>query len=173
MFGSQPHRLQELHHTLLPLLAVGGQLVDHQGLPDDRAHRHPGIQRRVRVLEDDLHFLAQGPERALVERGDVLVLEPDLARRRLDEPENGPPGGRLAAARLADQPQRLAGQDLERHVVHGVDPGHLAREETATDGEVLFEVLDPEQRLGHGGPQYRKQATLWPGLTSLRGGVLS
>src|SRR5947199_2231158 len=170
----QADGVEELDDALFPQLPRRGELVDHEGLADDRPDRHSRIQRRVRVLEDDLHLLAERAQRALVQRGDVLALEGDLARGRLDQSQDRAAGGGLAAARLAHEPQRLARHDVERHVVDGVDPRHLAREETAADREVLLEVLDLEEGLCHGvASQYRKQATLWPGRTSLSGGVLS
>ena len=42
---------------------------------------------------------------------------------RLVEPQDRPAGGRLAAARLADEAQRLARGDVEAHVVHRLDLG--------------------------------------------------
>ena len=39
-----------------------------------------------------------------------LPFEPDLARGRLDQAQDAAPGGALAAARFADQAQRLAGR---------------------------------------------------------------
>src|SRR5216117_2536332 len=151
--GRQADGLEELDHALFPPLPRRGELVYHECLADDRAHRHPPIERCVRVLKDDLHLFPERAQRALVERRHVLRSEPDLARRRLDEPENRAARRGLAAARLPDQAERLARQDLERHVVHGVHARDLAREEAAADREVLLEVLDPEQRLWHGGPQ--------------------
>src|SRR5262245_19417929 len=174
VFGRETHGLQQLHHPLLARAPVRSELVDHQRLTDDRSDGHPRIQRRVRILEDDLHLLAQRAQRPLVERGDVLALERDLARGRLDQSQNGATGRGFTATRLAHQPERLAGHHIERHVVHRVHPRHLAREQAATDREVLLEVPDLEERLWHGvASQYRKQATLWPGRTSLSGGVLS
>src|SRR6266545_3194498 len=78
------------------------------------------------------------------------MIEPTVIRG-LDEAQDAAACGGLAAARLADQAERLPAQDLERHVVHGMDPRHLSGEESAADWEVLLEVLDSEQRrLGHG-----------------------
>ena len=42
-----------------------------------------------------------------LEVGDVVAVEHDPAAGRLDEPQEGPPDGRLAAARLPDQAERL------------------------------------------------------------------
>jgi hypothetical protein len=54
-----------------------------------------------------------------------------------------PPQGRLAAARLTDQAERLARPDLEADAVDGLD--HLSAEEAGPDGEVLVDVLDADQ----------------------------
>ena len=52
--------------------------------------------------------------------------EPDRPVGRLEQAQQRPGEGRLAAAGLADQPQRLALGELEAHVVDGVHAGHLA-----------------------------------------------
>jgi hypothetical protein len=151
VIGAQSHRLEEVDDTLLALLAGLGELVDDQRLSDDRAHGHARVEGGVGILEDDLHVAAKVAERALVEGGDVLAFEDDLARCRLDEAEDAPAGGGLATSRLAHQPQRLALLNGEGHVVHGVDARHLPREEPTPDREVLLEVLDLEERsLSHG-----------------------
>ena len=58
-----------------------------QRLADDRAGRHARIERRVRVLEDDLHALAMRPELRARQRGHV--------RRRRAAP--APPSARSGA----------------------------------------------------------------------------
>jgi hypothetical protein len=141
--------LQQMGDLLLALTPGLGELVDDERLPHDGAHGHPRVQRRIGVLEDDLQIAPEGPERPLVHGRDVLPLEPHLARGRLDQAEDAPSGRRLAAARLSDQPQRLARVDLEGDAVHRVDAGHLAREEPALDREVFDQIPDAEQRLGH------------------------
>src|SRR5713226_3311138 len=62
--GVETDRLEQVHHALLPLALVLGQLVDDERLSDDRADRHARVERRVGVLEDDLHVAAQVPERS-------------------------------------------------------------------------------------------------------------
>ena len=66
--------------------------------------------------------------------------DPEVGRGQLDDRLAG---GRLAAARLADQPQRLAPPDVERHAGHGVHG-------LATRGELDDQVLDPEEGVGVG-----------------------
>src|SRR5690349_12099582 len=55
---------------------------------------------------------------------------------------------RLAAARLADEAQRLALGDRERYVVDRLDMAECAREQDAfSERVVLAQPLDPQQRL--------------------------
>ena len=68
-----------------------------------------GLSEANGILEDDLHVAAERAQRRAVERRHVRALEPDLARGRLDQPQDAAAGGRLAAAGFADQAQRLAG----------------------------------------------------------------
>ena len=79
-------------------------------------------ERRVRVLEHDLHFAPPAPQlRDGRGAADVLAVELDAARGRLGQTQQHAPGGGLAAARLADQRQRLAGGEIERHAVNRPD----------------------------------------------------
>ncbi len=123
-----------------------------QRLADDGADGEPRIERGVRVLEDDLHVAPQRAQCLAAQPSDVGTLEPDFARTRLDQPQDAAAGGRLAAARFADQPQRLALADVEAHAVDGMDAVDLAREHAAGHGKVLLEVLYGQQGLGHGTP---------------------
>src|SRR5207245_2656456 len=71
---------------------------------------------------------------------EVAPLEDDLPARRPLELEDAPAGRRLAAARLADEPESLAAADREAHVVHGTDDAGPPAEEPAADVEVFDEV---------------------------------
>jgi hypothetical protein len=116
-----------------------------QGLPD----RHAGVQRRVRVLEHDLHVPPGLAQLLFAEPGDVDAVEDHAARGRFHEPQNGPRGRRLAAAGLADQRDRLSLVDVEVHAVDGLDlTDHPLHENAGTDGEVLDEVVHLQHR-GH------------------------
>src|SRR5438309_68852 len=55
VLGAQPHRPEQLGDALLAVPAPV-EPVDPEGLADDVTHRHARVQRRVRVLEDDLHL---------------------------------------------------------------------------------------------------------------------
>ena len=56
------------------------------------------------------------------ERGELVAVEADAAARRAGELHDRPAGGRLAAARLADEAEGLARQDVEADAGHGVAP---------------------------------------------------
>ena len=51
--------------------------------------------------------------RSRPEPDEVDAVEDDLARRRLEQPQERPPERRLAAAGLADEADRLAAADVE------------------------------------------------------------
>src|SRR5256884_331479 len=131
---------QELAHARRALGRVGDDPVHRQGLGDDLPDRHPRVERAVRVLEDHLHLAAHRPQLVLAEGREVAPLEDDLPARRPLELEDAPAGRRLAAARLADEPEGLAAADREAHVVHGTDDAGPPAEEPAADVEVFDEV---------------------------------
>jgi hypothetical protein len=90
--GREADRLEQLDDPRLELGPALRQLVDDQRLADDRADRHARIERGVRVLEDDLHVARQRAQLVLAGPGDVLALEPDLARGRLDQAQDAAAG---------------------------------------------------------------------------------
>src|SRR5439155_23045983 len=102
-----------------------GQPVHAQRLADDPADAVARVQGRERILEHDLHAPPQRLEVALAEAGDVLAVEDDAARGRPVQPEQRPADSGLAAARLADEPERLAAANLEAEVVHRARLPHL------------------------------------------------
>ena len=63
---------------------------------------------------------------------------------RLDQPQDRAADRGLAAAGLADQRERLAGADRQRHAVDRVDIAGGAAQQALLDREVLLEVLDLE-----------------------------
>ena len=85
----EPHEIEELGHPC-PALLARAQLVDDERLLHDVAHAHPRVERRVGILEDDLHVAARQPHPLARERQDVLAAEPDLARRGLHQAQHAP-----------------------------------------------------------------------------------
>jgi len=87
--------------------------VDVQGFADAPPDRHPRVETGERVLEDDAGLPSErGALRVghLVERRPV---EGDGAAGGLPEAEYGLARGRLPAAGLADEPERLTLPDVE------------------------------------------------------------
>ncbi len=169
-----PHLRQQLPH---PPDGVGSaHSLRPQRLGDDVPDRHPGIERRHRVLEDDLD---PPPQR----------LDPGLAQaarrlpEQLDRPALGPgqfeqfeEGRRLAGPRLADQRERLTAPHVEIDAVHGVHRADPAPEGgSPEDGEGAGEPAHLQHRLpaarpgpvrrvqaGHGRQQFPRVGLLGP-----------
>ena len=113
----------EVHHPadLLPSFVRAAEAMDPQALADAVADRRPRVEARVRVLEDDLDPPAVGLEGRALERRDLDAVETDRARRRLDEAKDQPTDCGLAAARLADEAERLAAPDVEVDAIDRLD----------------------------------------------------
>jgi hypothetical protein len=136
---------QKLGRTLSPFLAPR-DLMHQQRLAHDGAYRDAGVERRVRVLEDDLHLAAirQHPRRR--QAGDVVAGELDRARGRLQQPQHRLAEGGFSGTALADQAQGFAVADRERDVVDGKDVAPGARDDAAADREVLLQSRNLQQR---------------------------
>src|SRR5207248_6881542 len=114
-------------------------------LAPDRQYR---VQARHRVLEDHRDLLAANlAQRGVGEADQVAALEERATARHLavarKDPEQRERRDALPAARLADEPERLARLDRERDAVDGMDG-------PARRPEADVQVLDGEQRLSHG-----------------------
>ena len=95
---------------------------------------------------------AQRPQRAGGEIVDALAVEDHLTCGDVEQPQDRAADRRLAAAGLADQRQRLALRDVERHAVDGIDRAALRAEQAPWTAKVLLEVVDLEQRRVHAAP---------------------
>ena len=107
------------------------------GSPTMSPTRHARIERRVRVLEDDLHLAARTGASPRAPSAVIRAVDSDRARRRLDQPQDRLAGGRLAAAGLADEAERLACRDREADAVDRVDLSGQAPEHALPHREVL------------------------------------
>ena len=143
VLGAQADALEDVRDAGAALLRLA-DAVHAQRFADDVARRHARIERRERVLEDDLHLPPVGAQLPLVEMRDVGAVDPDPARGRLDQAEDRAPDGGLAAAGFADQRQCLAGADRKADAVNRVDVASGAAQQAFFDREVLLEVLDLE-----------------------------
>jgi hypothetical protein len=106
------------------------------------------VEARERVLEDHADALAAHPSH-LVRRQivDAGSRQPDFAARdparRIDQPDHGGAGHRLAGARLANNAKHLALGDVERDAVDRF------QDRTARD-ELDAQVTDGEYGFSHG-----------------------
>jgi hypothetical protein len=63
VLGVEPDPFEQLtHHP--GLVGLRADALDTERSADDRSHRAPGVERRVRVLEDDLKLASQRPQLA-------------------------------------------------------------------------------------------------------------
>jgi len=148
VLNPQPDQFQEFARAMPQFLAAG-QPVHDQRLGHDLHHRHARVQRRVRILEDDLHLSPKGDHLPAGQMRDVhhLPVQPVVHRaggRRVLPQDQAPEGG-LAAARLAHQPQRLPLSYEEADAVHRPNVAHRAAKEPPLDREPLLESFDLQQ----------------------------
>ena len=120
----------------------------------DPEHR---VERRHRVLEDHRHLAAADlAELVLGHREQVAALEDrfaahDPAGRLRDQPEHREHGHALARARLADDAEHLAGEEVVADAGDGLHDAVLRL-------ELDRQVVDREDRLrGHGAEATRNQ----------------
>jgi hypothetical protein len=87
-------------------------------------------------LEDHLEVAAQGAECVLAAVGDVVILKPDAAAGGFQESYDGLAKCGFPTARLTDEAESFAREDIERHAIHGADGTGLAQHDAGADGEM-------------------------------------
>src|SRR6266446_3618049 len=148
-FRLKPHEFKDFCHALVQCFAreIG---VDLQRLGYDVADPHARTKRAVGILEDHLDLAAVAHQLLAPHRGDVLPAEPDGSGGRSLLQQDQLRCRRLAAPRLADQPQRLAGPDGKIDSVHRLYPADLApQQHPGADGKVFLEVFELKQWRWH------------------------
>ena len=174
VLGVQPDAVEQLAHAA-PRSWPRGRPVQLQRRADDLADALARVQRRVRVLEDHLHL---APQRLHRSRGRPCVMSSPrkrivpVGRRR--QPHDRARQRGLAAARLADEPERLALVEREatRRRPRARAPTSRSTSTPCLIGKWTFEVLDLEQRrvasqarasrLAHGAPASARRARSRP-----------
>ena len=128
------------------LRAVGiVDTVHGEGLGNRPGDCHPGVERVVGVLDDELCAPAErGPLLARQVR-DASAVEANFAAGWLLQIERREGGRRLPTARLADDAERLSAAHLEGHAVDRSDPTDLLAEDTPGDRVVHLQIVDGEQ----------------------------
>jgi hypothetical protein len=116
--------------------------VNAQRLCDDLAHRHTGIQRRIRVLEDELNLATELAKLAPGEIGDVVTPEGDFPVRGIEQARDAASHSGFTATRLPNNAKGLASFEGEIDPVHGLDLTDLSPDEPGLDREVLPQSLD-------------------------------
>jgi hypothetical protein len=117
--GSQSNLGEKPLHALRALcLGIDAEVA--QRLGHDVPGAEPRIERRVGVLEDDLHVAAVLAHGLLAQGGEFLSFQSDRPAGRFDQAQYCFGGGCLAAAGFAHKCQRLAFGYVEGHAVHGL-----------------------------------------------------
>src|SRR5690606_7685788 len=83
------------------------------------------------------------------QRADVDTLELDRARRGGDQVQQQSAGRRLAAARLADESERLGFVELDADTVDRGDFPDRPRQQPTANGELLDQILRLEDGSTH------------------------
>src|SRR4029077_14408876 len=146
MLGREADDAEQLVHTGTPLGATGAT-VDQERFAGDVANGHSRVERRVRILEDDLHLAADLAHLTALEARDVPAVEDDLPGRGLCQLDQRAREGGLATAGLPHEPDRLPGLNGQIYAVDGVDVPDRALQDSRADREVLDQVLDAEDLL--------------------------
>jgi hypothetical protein len=136
--------LQHLVDDAVAVPARGGA-VDAEALGDQVADLHAWVEGADGVLKDDLHVTAHLLEALRAQADDVDAVEGDLARRRLEQPQQRAAERRLAAAGLAHEAERLAAPHVEIDAVDGLQVAGGALEQALLDREVLLEAAHAEE----------------------------
>ena len=142
----QADDLQEPRDLVPVLSAALDQVVHPEGLTDAVPGGLAGVERRVRVLEDDLCAATQSAQLFPVHLVNVAPAKVYVAGLGPFEPQNGASEGCLAAPALSDQPERLPPPDIQGDVVDRLDqPDGPGNDPSRLDGKVDPQVTDFNQ----------------------------
>src|SRR5215471_5307899 len=108
--------------------------VDNQRLGDDVLYPEARIQRRERILKDDLQVAPETSHLTGRCGQKIASLEVDISPSGLNEPKNQASKRALARSRFSYQAERFAGLNVEGNVVDSPDVG----------GEDLCKISDFE-----------------------------
>ncbi len=87
----QADALEQLGNQFSTFIVGRTNAVDRERLADDLAGGHARVERRERVLENDLHLAAIGPQFAFREVGYVAPVKLDRTGGWFDEAHQGAP----------------------------------------------------------------------------------
>src|SRR5581483_8334373 len=151
----KPDHLEEIEDAVAPL-APAARPVEPKRLLHAPCDRPPRIERGERVLEHHLELRPGAPGPSTPQDGHLDPPEPNRARGRRHEPDDGPPQSGLAAPGLADEPEGLALPHIQRDPVDRPDdPRRPPQDHPTRHREVHPEVLHVEKALSHATPSRR------------------
>src|SRR5262245_53921670 len=114
---------------------------------DNLLNPHTWIQRCVGILEDHLYPPADNLQLSRVSAKDVFTVKQRLAGARLLKAHQGARDRRLAAAALADQPQRFTFVNRKIDPIDGPDEtGVSSQPQAAADRVMLDQPAHVEDR---------------------------
>jgi hypothetical protein len=147
-------------------------LIDSPSASADALAR---VERRGGSWKTIWRPLPQRAQRAGARRGDVDAVEANAARVRRDQAQAGARDGRLAAARFADDAERLAASDVERNAIEGADRDRLRDRPAAPFLEGLGETAHREQgrarqRFVHGARTQQRTPCAGAAASGINGG---
>ena len=123
--------------------------MDGKPFSDDLPDLHPWIERGVRILEDELHPAPKLSELGVRQAHQLLAVEANGPRSRLDQPEDAAPQRALAAAALADEAESFSAGYFEADSVNRFHRSDDASESAAAERKMRCQIFDLENGSGH------------------------
>src|SRR5262245_43817359 len=117
-------------------------------LAQDTRDGEARIECIERILKDELRSAAESPEGVARKGGQILATDGDGAGRRCLELQQQTAGRRLAAPRLAKEPDAFIRIEREVDAIHRVHDWSLARQllaERSTHGKVLDQAVHSDE----------------------------
>ena len=108
------------------------------------ADGHPRIQRTIRILKNNLNFLAQRLHFCFREVCQIFSVEYDVALISVQQFEDQSSHRGFAAAAFPHQSKGFAFFDLKRHIFNGFHPAGNSLKKSSADGKVFFQSFDAQ-----------------------------
>ena len=147
VLGVEPDDLEQLLDAALALRVAVPMPCTSSGSATMKPTRLRGLSEAYGSWKTIIMLAPDRPHLRAGEPGDVAAVEDDRAGGRLEQPHDAAGERRLAAARLADDAERLAlaHGEARRRRPPSRAPTSLLQDDPARDREVLLQVLDDEQ----------------------------
>ena len=121
VFTVEPHLRQQVRHASGHVGSLD-DAMGAKGLADRPPHPDPRVERRVGILEHDLHGAPVAFQPLTAQPRDVVAVQADLAALDRNQPQHRPSERGLPGAALADQPEtERARRHGQRDAIDGAD----------------------------------------------------